>query len=260
MNRGQSSLPSLTDDVSQAKADLREYGLALLAGQVPSAQLEAAREATYASADDDRRQNREADPFPLDYGRGNTRVWNVLDRHPVFREFVQLPVILELLRETIGWPALLGNISANIAEPGSDGGSLHADQLFVPRPWPAEAQGFNCSLVLDEFTADNGATEVISRSHRQTKVPDADDAVPIIAPAGTLVALDSRVWHRTGCNRSQRPRAAVFAWYTRPIYRTQENWFLSLDDAVVESASDVLLTLLGYRTQGLGLVYGRSPR
>ncbi|MDD9964503.1 MAG: hypothetical protein OXU70_20690 [Gammaproteobacteria bacterium] len=44
------------------------------------------------------------------------------------------------------------------------------------------------------------------------------------------------------------------------IYRTQENWFLALNDDVLEGASDELLTLLGYRTEVLGTVYGRSPR
>jgi ectoine hydroxylase-related dioxygenase (phytanoyl-CoA dioxygenase family) len=82
----------------------------------------------------------------------------------------------------------------------------------------------------------------------------------VIAPAGTMMLLDSRLWHRTGENTSQQSRAALFGWYTRPIYRTQENWFLSLDSAIVDTASDTLLTLLGYKSQGLGLVYGQSPR
>ena len=52
----------------------------------------------------------------------------------------------------------------------------------------------------------------------------------------------------------------MFAWYTTPIYRPQENWFLALDDQVVDTASDDLLVLLGYRAIGLGLVNGASPR
>jgi len=51
----------------------------------------------------------------------------------------------------------------------------------------------------------------------------------------------------------------VFAWYTKPIYRTQENWFLSLRPEVRQFASDDMLVLLGYRTAGLGLVNGASP-
>jgi len=257
-------LPPIVDDIAVARDHIREHGLALLSGRIAPAKLKQARDATYAGADDDRRQGREADRFGLDYGDGNVRVWNILNRDPVFRELVQLPVVLELLREVIGWPALLGNISANIAQPGSAGGVLHADQIFVPRPWPAEPQGMNFAWLLDDFTADNGATEVVPRSHLAGDDVDPAEletrAVPVIAPAGTLMVFESRIWHRTGSNRSANPRAALFGWYTKPIYRTQENWFLSLDDEVVEGASDELLVLLAYKTQGFGLVYGRSPR
>ena len=257
-------LPPIVDDIAQAGAHIREHGLALIAGQISPEVLSRARQATYTAADDDRRLGREADRFGLDYGELNVRVWNILNRDSVFRQMVQLPVVLALLREIISWPALLGNISANIAQPGSDGGVLHPDQLFVPRPWPAEPQGMNFAWLLDDFTAENGATEVVPQSHLAGDEADpaalADRAVPVIAPAGTLMVFESRVWHRTGSNRSTEPRAALFGWYTRPIYRTQENWFLSLDREVVDEASDELLTLLGYRTQGLGLVYGRSPR
>ncbi len=257
-------LPPIADNAAQAREHIREHGLALLSGQTSPAQLQQARAATYGAAEDDRRMGRHADRFGLDYGEGNVRVWNILNRAAVFRELVQLPVVLDLLRAVIGRPALLGNISANIALPGSGGGMLHADQVFVPKPWPAEPQGMNFAWLLDDFTADNGATEVVPRSHLAGDDADpsvlGEQAVPVIAPAGTLMVFESRLWHRTGCNRSDSPRAALFGWYTRPIYRTQENWFLSLDDDVVEHASDDLLELLGYRTQGLGLVYGRSPR
>lgn len=257
-------LPPVVDDLDEARDHIREHGLALLAGQLSAAQLERARAATYAAAEDDRVQGRPADRFGLDYGEGNVRVWNVLNRDPVFREFVQLPAVLRLLRDIIGWPALLGNLSANIALPGGEGGMLHADQIFIPRPWPPEPQGMNFAWLLDDYTAENGATEVVPGSHLGAEDIDPSvleaSAVPVVAPAGTLMVFESRLWHRTGRNRSAGPRAGLFGWYTRPIYRTQENWFLSLEPRVVEDASDALLVLLGYRTEGFGLVYGRSPR
>ena len=76
-----------------------------------------------------------------------------------------------------------------------------------------------------------------------------------------MCVMDGRVWHHTGDNvTASSTRGGIFAWYTIPIYRTQENWFLSLDPLVVQQASDTMLELLGYRAQGLGLVNGRSPR
>jgi ectoine hydroxylase-related dioxygenase (phytanoyl-CoA dioxygenase family) len=105
---------------------------------------------------------------------------------------------------------------------------------------------------------------MVTGSHRLNRAPRPDEAdaptLAIEAPAGAIVVLDSRVWHKTGNNRTRgRRRAGVFAWYTRPIYRAQENWFLSLDPSVRQFASDDMLVLLGWRTTGLGLVNGASP-
>lgn len=255
--------PAITSEVSQAKADLVDTGIALMAGQISNQKLDLAREATYAGAEEDKRLGRHGERFGLDYGNGNTRVWNILNRHELFGELVQQPVVLDILKAVIGWPALLGNISANITAPGSEGGMWHQDQLFVPKPWPAEPQGINFAWLLDDFTESNGATEVVPSSHLDQDIdPSSLDkrAVPVIAPAGTLMIIDSRLYHRTGSNMSPSPRAGLFGWYTRPIYRTQENWFLSLDQQIVDEASEELLVLLGYKTQGLGLVYGTSPR
>jgi len=256
-------LPSVTNEINQALSDIREYGLALMSDQLTEEQLTLARDATYLGAQEDIALNRDADKFELDYGEGNIRVWNILNRHAVFRDMVQLPVVLTLLKEVVGWPALLSNISANIAEPDSDGGAWHQDQIYMPKPWSRKPQGINFAWVLDDFTSDNGATEVIPGSHLANDLdPSAFDAMaePVIAPAGTLMVFESRLMHRTGCNRSGASRAGLFGFYTRPIYRTQENWFLSLDKEVIESASDELLVLLGYKTQAFGLVYGKSPR
>ena len=65
--------------------------------------------------------------------------------------------------------------------------------------------------------------------------------------------MASRVWHKTGHNRTREQRRWHLSLYTRPIYRQQENWFLSLNPAIRQFASDDLLVLLGYRTEGLGL-------
>ena len=177
---------------------------------------------------------------------------------------MQNPTALELVKSIIGWPALLGNISGNMTGPGGGEMVLHADQIFVPEPWPAEPQGCNVSWCLDDFTEENGATRVVPGSHRRHTAPVASDqqtpTVPLVAPAGSIVVFESRLWHKTGNNvtKDQR-RAGAFAWYTKPIYRQQENWFLSLDPRVKQFASEEMLILLGYKAEGLGLVNGVSP-
>jgi len=257
--------PPPTRDVGQALRDIANYGLAIVPGVLAGDALKRTREALYRAAESDAARAR-SQKFGLDYAHDDTnrRVWNVLSRDPLFEDLAFHPLAVEFVKGVLGWPALLGNISANITYPGGGEMVTHADQIFVPEPWPAQPQGLNVAWCLDDFTEENGATQFVPGSHRLNRAPGADDAgarlVAMEAPAGSAVVFESRVWHRTGHNRSAgRSRAGVFAWYTRPIYRTQENWFLSLRPEVRQFASEEALVLLGYKTQGLGLVNGASP-
>ncbi len=258
-------LPAPTRSLEQGLADILDFGLAIVPDVLTGDALQRAREALYRAAESDRARGREQ-KFGLDYAHDETnqRVWNVLSRDPVFEDMAFHRIAVDYVRGALGWPALLGNISANITGPGGGEMVLHADQIFVPEPWPDQPQGLNVAWCLDDFTEANGATRFAPGSHKLNRAPRAEDAaaatVAIEAPAGSAVVFESRVWHKTGFNRTEgEHRAGVFAWYTRPIYRTQENWFLSLKPEVRQFASDEMLVLLGYKTQGLGLVNGASP-
>jgi ectoine hydroxylase-related dioxygenase (phytanoyl-CoA dioxygenase family) len=259
------AVPPPTRSLEQGLRDIRAYGLAIAPGVLTDDQLKRTREALYRAADEDRTRGREQ-KFGLDYAHDETnqRVWNVLSRDPLFEDLAFHRLAVDYVKAVLGWPALLGNISANITGPGGGEMVLHADQIFVPQPWPAEPQGLNVAWCLDDFTEANGATRFVPGSHTLNRAPLAEDfeakTAPMEAPAGSIVVFESRVWHKTGFNRTKdERRAGVFAWYTRPIYRTQENWFLSLKPEIRQFATEEVLVLLGYKTQGLGLVNGASP-
>ena len=72
----------------------------------------------------------------------------------------------------------------------------------------------NVMWTVDDFTARNGATIVVPGSHLCGREPDPEldeDAnwTPAMAPAGSFVVLDGRVWHSTGANVSDRPRIRI---------------------------------------------------
>lgn len=257
------ALPAPTDDLDRAEHDLHTEGICAVTDVLDDTTLARVHAELYAAADQDRARGWEQSEFALDLDRTNQRIWNLLSRSPVFIDLAEHPVALRLLRSVLGWPMLLGNISGNITGPSGVAGYLHADQVFVPEPWPQDPQGANAAWCIDDFTADNGGTRFVPGSNRLNRLPteaDHPEAVPMEAPGGALVVFDSRVWHQTGANTTtEQHRGAVFGWYHRPIYRTQENWFLSLNPAVRQFASDDLLTLLAYKTEGFGLVNGKSP-
>ena len=259
------AVPPPTRNLAEGLRNIAEYGLTIVPDVLTGDGLRRARDALYRAADSDRARQREQ-KFSLDYAQDDTnrRVWNVLSRDPVFEDLAFHATALDYVKGVIGWPALLGNISANITGPGGGEMVLHADQIFVPEPWASAPQGMNVAWCLDDFTEANGATRFVPGSHRLNRAPRAEDAqaetVPMVAPAGSAVVFESRVWHKTGNNvTANEQRGGVFAWYTKPIYRAQENWFLSLRPEVRQFASEEALVLLGYKTEGLGLVNGMSP-
>ena|SRR5579863_2851840 len=252
-------LPAATPVVEQAERDLEKHGIAILLGALSPAKLEEVRDALYHAAVMDRRVNRSQEDFMSDLG--TQRVWNLPSRDPVFCELVEHPVALRFVKKTLGWPVALSNISANITKPGSGEMVLHADQSLSPPPWAAP-HALNIIWCVDDFTEEAGATRVVPGSHELNRAPKPHErdiaTVAVEAPAGCMVAMDGRMWHKTGANRSKaRTRAGIFGYYTLPIFMPQENWWLSLDPAVRQFGSDTLLQLFGLKPNSpMGLVNG----
>jgi len=258
------SPPPPTRDLAQAKRDLDQFGLCLIDGHLEGERLKRVRARLYETAADDVRLRPPS--ARGDYDATNQRVWGLLNRGQEFVDLVEDTRSIELVKHLLGWPFLLSSISANIAGPGHNGMVIHADQIFVPQPWPARPQGANCFWLVDDFTEANGGTEIAVASHKFNRMPQPGEAeqlfVPLVAPAGTMGVMDSRIWHRTGINRtSDCRRAGIFSWNTTRIYRTQENWFLSLNPLVRQGASDELLWMLGYKVEPsfFGHVNGHDP-
>lgn len=256
--------PQPTTDVRRAFDDVRETGIGIVRDAIDPSLLDEVRAAVYRAAAADRRHGRTV-KFEGDMPDDDTnqRVWNLPSRDPVFLALVEHPLALSFVDWAIGWPALLSNISANITGPGGGEIALHADQGYMPEPWSG-IQGINILWCVDDFTAENGATRAVPGSQVLNRAPADDDQqhpdVPIEAPAGSMVAMEGRVWHRTGNNvTADQTRAGIFAWYTPPIYLPQENWWLSLDAGVRQFGSDTLKVLFGYQVVSFGKVNGASP-
>ncbi len=248
-------------DLATARHDLDEQGYAIIEGALPSETLAAVHDALYRIARFDREAGWMQSYDASKDGDGSQRVWNLISRDPLFCRLAEHDAALDLVRTLIGWPALLSSSSANIVMTDEDNIIVHADQAYMPEPWAAP-QAINIAWCIDDFTADNGATLIRPGTHKLNRNYRDEDGMdgfrPLEAPAGSLVAIDGRLWHSAGRNRSGKPRAGIFNAYVLPIYMPQENWFLSLDPAVRQFGSETLLTLLGFRPGLLGRVNGRA--
>ena len=75
--------------------------------------------------------------------------------------------------------------------------------------------------MLDDFTAENGATRMIPRSHTWCRLPEPGDTSSrpdeelVTGTAGTVVIMNTHMWHGGTANRTGRCRRALHGFYTR---------------------------------------------
>ncbi|MBV1687760.1 phytanoyl-CoA dioxygenase family protein [Novosphingobium sp. G106] len=254
------SAPQPTVSLDDGFADLADYGACVISDALEPSLLAEIRTAVYRASENDR-QYGWGDTYQYGNDDGiNQRIWNLPSRDPVFCHLAELPMVLEIVKRGLGWPALLSSMAANITGPGGASMVVHADQGVIPEPWGWDRpMVINIGFCVDDFTAENGATRVAFGSHLHNCNPDRSAPIELSCvevPAGSALVLDGRTWHTSGENRSASRRAGIFSVYTLPIFMPQENWFLSLNPAVRQFGSETLQTLLGFRPQVMGRVNG----
>ena len=71
----------------------------------------------------------------LDPNQSNIRVFYLLELDKVFRDLIQHPVAIDMVKSVLGEDFLISNFTANIARPGFQSMALHSDQsIVVPDP------------------------------------------------------------------------------------------------------------------------------
>jgi Phytanoyl-CoA dioxygenase (PhyH) len=83
----------------------------------------------------------------------------------------------------------------------------------------------NTLVMLDDFTTDNGATLMMTGSHKNEQKPTDDEfyrlAKPALGPAGSILIFNSNLWHAGGNNRTDHPRRSVTPMYCKPAMKQQ---------------------------------------
>ena len=148
---------TLTADLKQAKADLAEHGYCLLEGLCAPDRVAELRGRLAQLAGEELAAGTD---YVYENG-SNQRVWTLLNKGECFIDVALDPTVSGLMDHLLGYNFLLSNIDANIAGPGGQPMFLHADQSFVPPPWPAFPMVANAMWMLDDFTPENGATRIV---------------------------------------------------------------------------------------------------
>lgn len=158
-------------------------------------------------------------------GRQLCRMEDFLQYHAPIQGFLDGPELRGLIAELIGEPAVLYKEKINFKLPGGSGFAPHQDApAFV-----TFGQRYHVTMMIgvDATTQLNGCLEVVNGFHGAGLLPQANDATldpewsktqaweAIETEPGDLLFFDSYVPHRSGPNRSDRPRRALYVTYNR---------------------------------------------
>jgi ectoine hydroxylase-related dioxygenase (phytanoyl-CoA dioxygenase family) len=238
-------------DLASARRQLADEGWCMVADVLDAAAARAALDTLHAAAQASERQGVSTFMPVLDPNHSNVRVFYLLEHDALFRDLILHPVARDLVAGLLGDNFLISNFTANIALPGSQSMALHSDQALVaPEPWLAP-WSINIIWCLTDVTFENGATLFIPGSqhwqrHADVPADAARQLRPFTARAGSIVAMDGRVWHTSGANiTADQERALLFGYYCKPFLRPQVNWNVGLSDETRAGLSPELHERLG---------------
>ncbi len=196
-------------------------------------------------------------------GRRTQRVYSLLSRTRVCDGIVDHPRVLAVLDRLLMPNYLLSALQAINIQPGEAAQLAHHDDGFYPVPRPREPLAAATIFAVDDFTAENGATVLYPGSHRwgKRRPGPADQALPVVMPAGSCVFFVGTLWHGGGANNTDRERLAVTAQYCQPWLRPMEAFTLSISRDIARTVSDDIRRMLGYSIHPpfVGAVDGLHP-
>jgi hypothetical protein len=145
----------------------------------------------------------------------STRLWELYRYGADMVDLMGHPELLALVAGLLGPCPVLSDLSLNQVRDAELPDIWHIDYPFSHMGTLVSGSllGVQCIMPLDEFTDDNGATQLVPGSHRRYRhppaaVPDQDVTIFTAAP-GDLLIIAASTWHRAGINLTGQPRTAV---------------------------------------------------
>ena len=146
--------------------------------------------------------------------------------------------------------------------PGESSQILHRDRGvwggYIPRK--IETQ-FSTVWAINDFTKENGATQVVPGSHKwhKDREPLPEEIAYAEMRAGSVFIYTGSVLHGGGTNVTEQPRLGVFLHYAPSWLRQEENQYLSCPPEVAKGFSPELRSLIGYSKGGYVLGFFTDP-
>tara|TARA_R110002020_G_scaffold48223_14_gene137460 strand:+ start:1093 stop:1830 length:738 start_codon:yes stop_codon:yes gene_type:complete len=151
---------------------------------------------------------------------GADRLADLVNKGEVFDIFYTHPRVLAGIEAVLGQEYKLSSLNYRAAKPKQGLQKLHVDwkNTVVNEAYKV----CNSIWLLDDFTADNGSTRIVPRTHKLSNLPDEvmpdpfdkhADEIRIIAPAGSVFIFNSHVWHGGTTNQTEQVRRSIHSYF-----------------------------------------------
>ena len=139
-----------------------------------------------------------------------------------FLELLDNERLMEPFNAVLGDECIIYAYTSSSMPPRGDNFSVrvHTDS---PRLIPGYVTNMGVTILLDNFTEQNGATWYLPASHTRLDAPAGEEFYPhasrLIAPAGSAFFFNARLWHAGGRNETDRWRHALTINMCRPYMK-----------------------------------------
>lgn len=282
-------VPKPTSDIGQLQRDMDDFGYCLIKDFLSPDEVEtlrlrlaeqalAEREAGVAQLIDGN-GSRVGAPIGGDeeHGWSNQVIRNLFNKGSCFHPLVldrRLGAVLE--HGFRGRSHYLLSYQGIQLRKGAEAQVIHSDQMWVPDQ-TSIPYVINTMVMLTDFTEENGATRMHPGSHRFGRYPpsvqkapgmtgvlgirnsEPIDTVPAVAPAGTAMVFEGRVWHGAGACQTAADRYSVTLYFGLDFMRQMDNIPACIHPDVYAEMSTDLKDMIGYRAVSLGRIEPQQP-
>jgi len=170
--------------------------------------------------------------------QGKIIIWNLIYKGKIFEKMASNKRVIDVFKKVLGSSLILGSFAARTVNPGDKSQLPHVDypyfDMHTKHKYPSNMNFsflMNCQLTLmiDDFTEENGPTAVVPGSQKWGTYPDTkkylDECVKVTGESGSAFLMTGAMWHGSHESREgSGDRRAILGQYLPGFVKPMEDW------------------------------------
>lgn len=179
-------------------------------------------------------------------------IHDLMNRSELFVRMLDDARLQQLLAPLLGESWIMYAFTSSSIPPG---GINYGARMHNDCPRFAIGYTFNVGLIwaLDAFNENNGGTQVLPGSHHVEIAPSEDvfrkHCVQVVAPQGSLIIFNARLFHRSGENQTTAWRHALTMNACRSYMKQRIDWVRMIKPEYTASTGPQARRVLGFDTR-----------